>query len=76
MTDLFAYFFSDKRFSALGFGARIPPNYEVSISGHMTKHPVIPVNMNMFSCCYSFALFQASYFFTTLGLYIKQGYFL
>ncbi|MEQ2221998.1 Copine-7, partial [Ilyodon furcidens] len=24
---------SDKRFSALGFGARIPPNYEVSKSG-------------------------------------------
>lgn len=32
MTDSFAYRFSDKRFSALGFGARIPPNYEVRIS--------------------------------------------
>lgn len=28
--DLFVCF-SDKRFSALGFGARIPPNYEVNI---------------------------------------------
>lgn len=27
---LFVVVFSDKRFSALGFGARIPPNYEVS----------------------------------------------
>lgn len=30
LTRLFALCFSDKRFSALGFGARIPPNYEVS----------------------------------------------
>lgn len=29
--DWFTLHFSDKRFSALGFGARIPPNYEVSI---------------------------------------------
>lgn len=30
-TDFRCFFlFSDKRFSALGFGARIPPKYEVS----------------------------------------------
>lgn len=37
-TDLivrFAFCFSDKRFSALGFGARIPPNYEVGVPGFM-----------------------------------------
>uniref|UniRef100_A0AAQ6IFT7 Copine VII n=1 Tax=Anabas testudineus TaxID=64144 RepID=A0AAQ6IFT7_ANATE len=32
---------SDKRFSALGFGARIPPNYEVSIHVHISALPVI-----------------------------------
>lgn len=29
-SDQFLPFHSDKKFSALGFGARIPPNYEVS----------------------------------------------
>uniref|UniRef100_A0A8C4HU24 Copine VII n=1 Tax=Dicentrarchus labrax TaxID=13489 RepID=A0A8C4HU24_DICLA len=37
---------SDKRFSALGFGARIPPNYEVSISAHIAIQGVVEAYQN------------------------------
>uniref|UniRef100_A0AAQ5X564 C2 domain-containing protein n=1 Tax=Amphiprion ocellaris TaxID=80972 RepID=A0AAQ5X564_AMPOC len=39
---------SDKRFSALGFGARIPPNYEVSVGG--CKITLNKVSLHVTTC--------------------------
>ena len=88
MTDSFACRFSDKRFSALGFGARIPPNYEVSpisilISAlllfvYLKPHFCsIPLTFSSHDQHYAHCTFMCSYlilvFSNTLGLYVEPA---
>lgn len=66
-----AYHFSDKRFSALGFGARIPPNYEVSLSVCSVSLLCLFFAREQYEHYYAYLYIHVA-FSITLGLYTNQ----